>query len=115
MKVSLNATGAEEYPEFLGRHLGSPFLGSALWIWDRGSHSPTFLGEYQTLSHSQWPPESHLWPAGPIFLSAVPHQTGICLRRLPWQDFSWLDIFKISFKEIQNYICEGKIATPQVQ
>lgn len=30
-------------------------------------------------------------------------------------DFSFLGIFKIFFKETQHYICEGEIATPQVQ
>lgn len=56
-----------------------------------------------------------MWPAAPTFLSPVPHQTKVCLRRLPWQAFPLLDIFKIFFKETQNYICEREIATPQVQ
>ena len=134
MWVCLSHTGAAENPELCCMNMGqsrpSPTVLREFYTLSfpqpgaSGSQDVTL----QWHSNSPWQsffeekahavqniPVGYTWPAAPIFLSTVPHQTRICLRRLPSQAFSLLDILKIFFKETQNYICVEKIATPQAQ
>lgn len=93
---------------FLSHSQGSPESHDATLQWCPESLGTSpwqrFLKEKSSAPQNN--PAGQLWPAGPIFPSTVPHQTRICLRRLPWWDFSLSDIFKIFFKELTKlYLC----------